>query len=246
LEEKNHMKLRKVLSTVIAFAMAGTLAATASANVTLNNVNTSKPTFTAPITGVEGDWSFQLHVSGSSVTNPNHRINHELIRGVRFTFNLTEKVAPDDPEADMLYPVAVAVNLPDLNWTQKDFCYEKDGKSYTFDLSANKFVPGDTEDSPGTGLTWLQVAATSWEPGNNGTVFVEVLGENNVVLALGQQELAGSTPGNTTNNTTSNSSSGSSSTGGDKDLDTGIAGVAILGGVAILATGAVIVTRRRK
>ncbi|MCL2035821.1 MAG: hypothetical protein FWG83_00335 [Oscillospiraceae bacterium] len=219
------MKLRKILSLVVAIVMISTLAISAGA------------VWTVPIESAPSGYDVQFHVAGSSVRPRTDAINYELIRGVRWTFELTETdygVDENGVPGDFVV-VSAGWNCGPTGWQQQDFNYPAQ-KSYTVDLSQHAWVPAPEGQEGGTGIDWLEVSAAVFSDLTcKGTVKIEILGPNNVVLSRGQQELATTSTGTTATGNTNNS-----------ELKTGVDGVAILGGVAILAAGAVIVTGKRR
>ena len=253
------MKLRKILSVVVALAMIGTLAIAVNAAAAKD---TSKATITLKVEGYEGvePAENEIALAGGEVRPPKDSINYAIIRKVRFTFNLT-KTNPDEETGNI--PVAAIVNCPggSSTWKQQDFDYSKE-QSYTFDLSEYKW-----NDEAAEGINWLKVAAVCWSDGNEGTVLVEVLDENGKVLPVGfgtddkgvnlvddELEAAyaelndGGTPPAATTPVATTAGAGTTTvagTGGGLPLDTGAGGVAVLGAVAILAAGAVVISRKK-
>jgi hypothetical protein len=276
------MKLKKALTSIVAIAMAGAMAMSASATETIkfdgvNNVNARRGNL---------DW-VEFHVAGSSVDVDKKAISLELIRGIKFTFDLPDHIcgpSDEDPEAVCNKEcVGIAWNDTDSDWVQEYFCY-KEYKGYIVDLTEHRFVPGPDEDTPGTGLGWLRPAAALWvPPANSGSIKVEILGENSEVLVWGQEELRGDgtgaivedfipqaaapavttpAPAATTTPAAAATTPAPATTGGTgggdsagatadtKDVSdapkTGATGIVVLGGAALLAAGAVAVTRKRK
>jgi len=221
------MKLRKLLSLVVAVAMVCTLAISVSATVNLK------------VEGAE-DWD-KIHVVGGSATRP---ICFTLVRAVRFTFDIKDQhcgPSADEPDAPPCNKkcVGVVAHGGPAGWSKTEtmFCY-RDSKTKTINLNDHGWGNGQID---GTDY-WLEVAAGSWAPGNDGPVKVEILGDGNKVLAVGagcdNPDCAGSRNCGVAGTTTSRNT--------NRDLDTGAGGVAILGAVAVLAAGAVVTTRRRK
>jgi hypothetical protein len=134
-------------------------------------------TYVFDILGEGDNWDVQAHVAGSSVTNPANAINPELIKGVRYTFYLSNFEEEKHAELNNWVMcdgcISVAWNSSQTSWGQFQFCYEL-SNSFTVDLSDYS-------------LEWLQVSAASWFEGFEGVVAIELLGENGAVLQRGQQ-----------------------------------------------------------
>ena len=211
--------MKKVLSMVVAIAMMATLAISAVA------------TFDVPLKGegVYGDVTF--HVTGSSAEEA-ISINRALIRGIKFTFNFANWgcTSNSDENDDVCNKKCIGAGWGGGggvgDWNDEQWCY-LDKQSLTVDLSAYKWEDGPDESTPGTGMDWLQVTAASFVEKNDGSVKIDILGEGGVVLAKGQQTLGGGG-------------------GGGGSVKTGVEGVIVLGGVAVLAAGAIVVSRKRR
>ena len=256
------MKLKKMMGLIVAVAMICTLVAQVSATgITLN------------VTG--GDTNFQrLHVAGNSVMSAADKICWTLIRSVKFTFDIpNQHCGPNDQgvgEPCNKECIGVAAHGGGVPW-EKDkgqvyVCY-KDTRVITVDLNAHGWGSGKVADRD----YWLEVAAASFVDGNTGTVQVEILGEGGTVLqkgascddddcvghancgsgnTAGQTTTAATTsaptgsttPASTTTRATTTAASGT----GTRPLQTGVGGVVSLGGMAVLAVGAVIISRKRK
>ena len=138
------------------------------------------------------------HIQGNDAGQ--NSINPALMRKIRFTFDLpnfacgTDLNPNGDPCGNCLSVVAYGNGIA---WSagqgQRDLCYKKQ-KSITIDLNELGWKDGVEEDRPGG--YWLMVGSACWIAGyNGGTVLVEVIGEDDVVLSLGQQAV---TPPTTT------------------------------------------------
>jgi hypothetical protein len=212
------MSLRKVLSLIVAVAMISTLAISAGATWTIN---------------FEGGLSFQdngeVTVTGGDLPEKD-TIHYDLIKAVRFTFDIPNYECGVET-ACTKKSVAVSWNSKDTGFKQQDFCYDEQ-KSLKVDLSGINWDPDEA---------WLKFAVASWNEGFDGTVKIEVLGAGDVVLArgAGYGDEAPTTP--TVTNPPVQQSGGE-----DGKQATGMGGVAVLGAVAILAAGAVVVSRKRK
>jgi hypothetical protein len=225
--------MKKVLGLVVAGAMATTLAVSAAA------------TWNVEMKGDDKFPEITFQVAGGDVLVKSEAICYSLVRGVRFTFDLPGHECDansDDEDATGECDSCVGVafgHTGNGGWGQEDFCYD-DKKSITIDLSAHAWQDG-VDGAAGTGLNYLNVSAASHVAGNAGTVKIEVLGEGNKVLArgAGYGDEAPTTP--TVTNPPVQQSGGE-----DGKQATGMGGVAVLGAVAILAAGAVVVSRKRK
>jgi hypothetical protein len=231
------MKLRKVLSLIVAIAMVCAFATTSSATGNFK-IDAGKE-FT------------EMYFAGDGA-GPGNKICHSIIRQVRFTLDIpNHSCGPteDDPDGEACNGeciTVVAFGGP-IGWSagENKFCYAKT-KTLTVNLNDKGWNNGETE---GVGY-FLKVAAATWVEGN-GTVKVDVLGEGGKVLALADgcehEGCTGSRKcGQVAGAVVTGTGTGSTGSDGDKDLDTGVTGVAILGAVAVLAAGTVVATRRRK
>jgi len=110
------------------------------------------------------------------------------------------------------------------------------------------------DDDTSTGVSWLELNVGSWVEGNDGSVKFEIFDANGKLLAPGtscdNEECAGTANcGKAATNDGADDNTANDNTVSDgvkDDLKTGVTGVAVLGGVAILAAGAVAVSRKRK
>jgi hypothetical protein len=135
-------------------------------------------TFTINITG-EDIFSNRVYtVAGEYVRPPEKAINPELIKGVRFTFDVPDFNCDGKHLLWGVHEIGgCVVTLVEINFSGVDdvFCYsDKQSITYMFEEEIER----------------LSVGAYSVFPGNDGRVLVEVLGENDVVLKRGQQELS--------------------------------------------------------
>ncbi|MCL1881737.1 MAG: hypothetical protein FWF76_06120 [Oscillospiraceae bacterium] len=123
-------------------------------------------------------WDFQKHVAGNAAENP---INFALIRGVRFTFDIVGQCSDQDDGEICTNCVAVAWNTaPELTgWQDRNFCYLGYDGVYKVDLS-------DYAYSGWEGMTWLQVSGAIRNDNLSGSILVEILGEDNAMLRMGQ------------------------------------------------------------
>jgi len=233
--------MKKLLALVVAIAMISTLAITVGATVTME-------------LGSDNEFNF-VHVAGSAVRPKANNINQELIRGIKFTLTIPDfECGPseEDPDAECNKECvsvswnSFAIDEGGTGWQEKKFCY-KEQQVVDVDLSAYAWNH-DTEE----GLGYLQVGAANWVEENygKGSVLVEVLGENGQVLPIGfgtDDEGNNIEIDDTTETPTTPTTPTTPGTGGeDVKLGTGMGGVAVLGAVAVLALGAVAITRRRK
>ena len=239
------MKLKKIAALLVAGLMVATLAMSAAANPLIttniigNCLDEGGPTNTTHKHFENGRWGLQAHVAGSSVDAPGLKeIDPWIITGVRFRFsNIGWHVADEDGSnaqgswkaGDKILIGATGVNIAPTDFVSRDFLL-KEGEPNGWTITRNI-----TTDKQETG--YLQVGAALWEKGTTARVQVEILGQGGIVLNNGETEetlaarLANPTP------TTRTPSGGSR---------TGLGGVAILGGVGLLAAGAVLVSRKRR
>ena len=142
-------------------------------------------TFRAKIIG--GSWSIDnVAVTGDEVSPRSNSINPELIKAVRFTFDMPgykcgiDENDPSSTECPKNCMAVAALGGGGIHqWTQHNFCY-KEQQVIFLDLEALGWDPAEG---------WLKLGAACWIPGNDGTVLVEVLGENGKRLRWGQQVL---------------------------------------------------------
>jgi len=243
--------MKKVLSLIVAAAMICSLAIAVSAT-------TSKD--------VIGDSDYvdaEVQVAGGNPPVAG-AICFSLIRGVKFTFDIPDfQCGPsdEDPEAECGDDcVGVSWNSDPTSWKQELFCATNDGMTFEKDLS--EFAWEDGEDgADGTGINWLKVAAASFVKGNDGTIKYDILGEGGKVLALGtacdNEDCSGTANcGPATEEACEkckkddcDGKCDDKTDGTNKDntkVDTGVVGVALLGGIAVVAAGAVVLSRKRK
>ncbi|MCL2071948.1 MAG: cellulase family glycosylhydrolase [Oscillospiraceae bacterium] len=144
------------------------------------------PTFFLEVTGGGGRAFTQRHVMGDSVSPQSNSINPAIMRAVRFTYDIPDFTCESDEDEPCGGCVSVVAFGGGISWNagQRDFCYLQQ-QSITIDLNELGWENGSTE---GRGY-WLLVGAASWNDDNDAFVLVEILGENGVVLRLGQQEL---------------------------------------------------------
>lgn len=232
------MKIRKILGLVVVASMICTLALSASATP----VKTF--TFAASDNGYQ-----RAHVIGNSAPNEG-RICPNIVKGIRFDFTTAYDCTPVAGGLPCTGAcVGIAVGSEQDDWDQVDFCIIKDGKTRTYNFT----IP----------ITWVQVAGAYWVEGASGSVAVSVLGANGVLAPGSGCDEEGCTNatgcgstggGNTQTNapgvTNAPGATGATNApgagGGTKALNTGVGGVMALGGVAVLAVGAVLISRKRK
>jgi hypothetical protein len=219
--------------------MVSVLAASASATWTIN---------------VKGDGGYtEIQVSGGEPL-VDGAICWALIDSVKYTFDIPNQECDansDDPDAsgDCDSCVGVSWNSDPTSWKDENFCYDE-SKTYELDLSDVAWDP----DS-GKGLTWLKLQGASWVKGNDAKITFEILGKDGKALAKGasceDEECEGSkncgpTAASPSDDPTANNSNAASDAAKGSKVDTGVGSVLALGGVAIMAAAAVVVSRKRK
>jgi len=212
------MKLRKILGIILAVAMISTLALSASA------------TITADIPKAETGF-VRIDVSGDRVDPASNSIHPNLIKKVRVTFTIDDY---EDCDSDCAGCIGLAWNSEKTGWVEtfkNGICY-KNQKVITADLSAVK----DEE------LQWLSIHPAIWDKDMSGKALIEALDANGAVLALGAQPVVATSAAT---GTATNAPTTTAATGGAAPK-TGVGGVLALGGMAILAAGAVVISRRKK
>jgi hypothetical protein len=122
------------------------------------------------------------------------------------------------------------------DWRQFNMCPVAQA-THTHMFPAEQVYEEGNADRPGLG--WLAVSVASFIDANT-TVRIEVLGENNTVLARGATYTPGGTPAQTTR--PAGTGTGTANPNAPK---TGVAGIAVIGAVAILAAGSIAVSRKR-
>jgi hypothetical protein len=247
-------QMKKVVSLIIALVMIASMAISAGA------------LDFAVVGDVDGK---EVKVAGGDVAKDPNGICYRLIRGVRYTFDIPNfhcGPSEEDPDAKCNGEcVGVVVNSGPTGWKEKNFCLTQDeDKIWEFDLTEYAFKPG-VDGAQGEGIDWMGVKAASWVKGNDGNVKIDILGEGGVVLAPGTgcdnedctgtincgKKLSNPAPSNNQNNTNTNganqsNNSNNSNSDGSKDIDTGVESIVLLGGVAVIAAGALIISRKRK
>jgi len=254
--------MKKVLCLIIAVAMISTLAISASA------------TWTLDIVGDGG--TKEIQVSGGNPLVPNAicftlikgaRITLDLP-----DFHCGPDEDDEDGEECNKECVTTFVFSGPFNKDDK-FCYAEK-QSMEYDFGSDAWVDGE-DGAQGSGIDWLKLAAASWVEDNDGTAKIEILGAGGVVLAQGtgcdsdecdKSVNCGSdgddssdddtTEANSNNNNNNNNNTGTSNnqkvdsnakgpSGGGK-VDTGVAGIALIGGIAVVAAGAIVISKKRK
>lgn len=295
------MKLRKIMTGIVASSLAlSTLAVAASAS-SLKKV-TEADGKSAGLSSGNDSWLVQVYNEGNEAENKpatNYDIDYSKVTGARFTVTIPEKDA-DGADGNREFwdgatggGVVLSINGGDIksgtdawdtyNWpskqywgvtdealelatdpnkdddasNDKDLSYEKVG-DYTYQLTANGF---DNPIAKGDAKTigCMQIALQEWGQ-SIATIEVvkcEVLdADGNVLIAfdgLGNVVDGGSAPADTdapaTDAPATDAPATDAPTTGDStkpSTNTGVESVAVVAGVAVLATGAVIVAKKRK
>ncbi|MCL1903092.1 MAG: hypothetical protein FWF94_01575 [Oscillospiraceae bacterium] len=135
------------------------------------------PTYKVSLQG--GRFDRSVDITGQDAKKP---INPDLIKGIRITFDIPNFKCDGKHLywGDNLGGCMGMLVVTNLNSEVDFFCYSKK-KSITYRFNNEK-------------IEELYVALVSVFKGNDGTVLVEVLGENDVVLKPGQQELQKTEP----------------------------------------------------
>jgi len=228
-----NLKMKKILAILVAVAAIrgfGTVSGAATETVRA----------ALPGGGGEENGYERVDYVGATVP-PSRAIAHELIRGVRATFNVTANSCVDADDECNGRCHGFVVQTQAQSWRQIDFCPAgAEGATRTVMFDDTHYIEGN-EDRPGLG--WFAVSVGSYAEAIT-DVRIEVLGANNQVLALGATYTPGgtnTTPGNNNNSGGNNNNSGT----GNPAVKTGVAGIAVIGAVAVLAAGSVVVSRRR-
>ncbi|MCL2754959.1 MAG: hypothetical protein FWD35_04500 [Oscillospiraceae bacterium] len=248
------MKLRKLLAILVAAVMVSALAITSSASPILTvdivgncpenggTTNPTRPELEA------GRWGVQTHVAGQSVNTAKtgiKGIDPWLITGIRVTFsNVKWHVAEADETAnnikagDEVARVGVAFNTTASDFNTRDFTLRKDNPA---SLTVTRNFSHDPQENG-----FLEVSIALWIKDTAARARIEILGPNGVVLADGTtEESLNSGSGSGTATTAGGTGSGSGTTRRPAS-QTSVGGIAIVGGIAVLAAGGAIVSRKRK
>lgn len=295
------MKLRKIMTGIVASSLAlSTLAVAASAS-SLKKV-TEADGKSAGLSSGNDSWLVQVFNEGSEAENKpatKYDIDYSKVTGARFTVTIPEKDA-DGADGNREFwdgatggGVVLSINGGDIksgtdawdtyNWpskqywgvtdealdissdpnkdddasNDKDLSYEKIG-DYTYQLTANGF---DNPIAKGDAKTigCMQIALQEW---GSSIATIEVVkcevldAEGNVLIAfdgLGNVVDGGNsapaTDAPATDAPATDAPATDAPTTGDStkpSTNTGVESVAVVAGVAVLATGAVIVAKKRK
>ncbi|MCL1881686.1 MAG: hypothetical protein FWF76_05860 [Oscillospiraceae bacterium] len=219
------MKLKKILGAVAAVVASGAMALSVVATPIISE------------TGVQGGaWAFQTHVAGDSVAAPLEGIEPHIITGVRVTFsNVSPFVDPEDGEETATATIAF---MSELEW-------DENGGPFSIWENGEATNLVNTIDFDGEAGEYLQISVGLWDEGSSADVTVEILGPNGVVLADGATEESISGGANGGDATTA-ADSATTTDPAAKAPVAGLGGLAVLGGVAVLATGAIVLSRKRK
>lgn len=165
---------------------------------------------------------------------------------------------------------AVAVIGGPISWYQKDFCYT-DTKVVEVDLNAQGWGDGVLDNVD----YYIKVGAASFVPGNDkGTAKVEAIGADGNVLAPGtgcktkdcvgtpncrEESEGGNNQATQANNQATQANNqatqaagataaatNAANRAGNNALNTGVGGVMAFGGMAVIAVGAVVLSRKKK
>ncbi|MCL1831614.1 MAG: hypothetical protein FWG45_01730 [Oscillospiraceae bacterium] len=212
------MKIKRIFASVAAFAVAGAMALSVSATTSLKTTKDS-------------DFA-RVDVIGSHL-KPEEAIsdeNADKIEKVRFTLVKQDKSCVDvgddsepcDTSADeacVTFVIQANIEGSTKDWNETKVCLHKE-QSVT--------VPCKLKPE-----SFLAFSIATWLKTENTAEFkIELLDKDGKVIALG----AGTTPP---------PPPGPNPPNPNPDPKKGVGDIAILGGVALLATGAIIVTRRR-
>lgn len=300
------MKLRKIMTGIVASSLALSTLAVAASAASLKKV-TEADGKSAGLSSGNDSWLVQVFSEGNEAENKpatKYDIDYSKVTGARFTVTIPEKDA-DGADGNREFwdgatggGVVLSINGGDIksgtdawdtyNWpskqywgvtddalelatdpnkdddasNDKDLSYEKIG-DYTYQLTANGF---DNPIAKGDAKTigCMQIALQEWGQ-SIATIEVvkcEVLdADGNVLIAfdgLGNVVDGGSAPADTdapatdapaTDAPATDAPATDAPTTGDStkpSTNTGVESVAIVAGVAVLATGAVIVAKKRK
>ena len=300
------MKLRKIMTGIVASSLALSTLAVAASAASLKKV-TEADGKSAGLSSGNDSWLVQVYNEGNEAENKpatNYDIDYSKVTGARFTVTIPEKDA-DGADGNRDFwdgatggGVVLSINGGDIksgtdawdtyNWpskqywgvtdealelatdpnkdddasNDKDLSYEKIG-DYTYQLTANGF---DNPIAKGDAKTigCMQIALQEWGQ-SIATIEVvkcEVLdADGNVLIAfdgLGNVVDDGSAPADTdapatdapaTDAPATDAPATDAPTTGDStkpSTNTGVESVAVVAGVAVLATGAVIVAKKRK
>lgn len=295
------MKLRKIMTGIVASSLALSTLAVAASAASLKKV-TEADGKSADLSSGNDSWLVQVFNEGNEAENKpatKYDIDYSKVTGARFTVTIPEKDA-DGADGNREFwdgatggGVVLSINGGDIkqdtdlwstyNWpskqywgvtdealelatdpnkdddasNDKDLSYEKIG-DYTYQLTANGF---DNPIAKGDAKTigCMQVALQEW---GSSIATIEVVkceildAEGNALIAfdgLGNVVDGGSsapaTDAPATDAPATDAPATDAPTTGDStkpSTNTGVESVAVVAGVAVLATGAVIVAKKRK
>ena len=262
------MKLKRMLGIIVAMAMVCTLiSSVGAATLTRSIQGLSDDGKTA------GEYD-KIHVSGSSVTDKSKAICPNAIKSVKFVLSSTTDCKPDPDDANAAECqgkcVAVAVGSSINDWDEKKFCLLKDGGEVTFTFDSK--IEYLQVAAAFFGLKGTQTANISILDKDGAELALgagcKEEGCQNVANCLGNLSAESTTAageattaagGEATTNaqgtgtaaanatTAASSNNNNNSTGsGTTPLNTGVGGVMALGGMAVLAAGAVIISGRKR
>ena len=221
------MKLRKAISVVMVVAMLATIALTVSA--------ASNP-YTIDIPAGTDKFVY-LHVVGDSVVAPNVAIQDEniaKIAKIKYTISGGDCKDENGEKCEKGQCMTYSFNSFGTGFEETKFCVSEK-TVIEADIAAAGF-PRKKTDGSGDVDDYLEIGAAAWDFDEAVSVKIEVLDASGALVASGKPVAQGEP--------TSTAAPGAG--GGTKAPNTGIGGVMALGGIAILAAGAVALSRKRK
>jgi hypothetical protein len=239
---KLHMKIKRIFGTVVALAAASALALSVAATATVNTKDRADNNFVR-VSFIGNDVAEAKAIHPDAIDSIKS-LKVSLVKQTATCSSLGDDDDPCDTSKDQ-HCASVVTMMTGNDWKQTNFCLaEKDSITLDIDLPEESYFA-------------VQVA--TWPPSDmDGEFKVEVLDKDGKVIALNTAPAGGGggstteTPANPPAGGGGGSGTGGAGTGGSGTggagagaTKTGLPGIAVLGGVAILATGAIVISRRR-
>jgi len=247
------MKLKRIFASVAAIAVSGALALSASAAITADTKNPAGNNFT------------RINIYGDNVPAA-ESIYIGAIEAVKFTVSNTTNPCDEDPDGTPCGGQchgAVLMTTAHDHWEENFFC-----------PAATPSVTMELGDFTNEELGYVSVQIANFVDGSDSDFSIEVLGAGGTTLSRGlsaedyHSDNGGDTPATTaapasegtptettaaaTGDTTAappaapgNNNNTGSGTTTRPSPKTGVGGIAVLGGVAVMAAGAVVISRRK-